>query len=218
MEALGIALAIGGVIALVAFIIYVAWRIEKKRTEALGALAQQLGFSFEAVPPGLADEHSAFQLFQQGHSRKGKNFMRGEFGGVAVAIFDYQYTTGHGKNQTTWKHTVVRVDSDKLQLPSFICKPEHIFHKLGSVFGYQDIDIEERPVFSKKYLLRGKDEDAIRKVFTRPVCDQFEANLGTNVEGLGSRLLFYNARRCKPENLKTYIGEGLSFFKVLAQA
>lgn len=218
MEALGGVLMVVGALGLVALIIYVAWRIEKKRTEALAALAQQLGFTFDAVPAGLADEHAQFQLFQSGHSRKGKNFMRGEFGGVAVAVFDYQYTTGHGKNQTTWKHTVLRIDTDKLQLPSFICKPEHIFHKLGSVFGYQDFDIEERPVFSKKYLLRGQDEGAIRALFTPQTCDWFEAHLGTNVEGLGSRLLYYMTPRRKPENMKDFIASGLGFLKVLARA
>jgi len=47
------------------------------------------------------------------------------------------------------------MDCNKLKLPFFELKPENTFHKIGQVFGYQDIDFEAFPNFSKGYLLRG---------------------------------------------------------------
>jgi hypothetical protein len=85
--------------------------IEHKRTAALQAVAQELGLTFysrgDTILPSVCD----FQLFCKGHARRAKNLMQGELQYVGVqipvAIFDYRYTVGHGKNRRTYCQTVL---------------------------------------------------------------------------------------------------------------
>jgi flagellar basal body-associated protein FliL len=56
MDQAGPILLVVGVIALIGGIAYLAWLMEKKRTEAMSAWAQAHGFVFEGERPQLVDE------------------------------------------------------------------------------------------------------------------------------------------------------------------
>jgi hypothetical protein len=62
-------------------------------------------------------------------------------------------------------------------LPEFVLEKEHLIDKLFVKLGYQDIDFEEYPIFSDKYLLAGKEEDKIREFFSSKLIKLFENNL-----------------------------------------
>ncbi|MFA4947427.1 MAG: hypothetical protein WC674_02830, partial [Candidatus Krumholzibacteriia bacterium] len=95
-------------------------------------------------------------------------------------------------------------------LPAFTMRPENVFHKLGSMMGYQDIDFESNPVFSKKYLLRGPDDAAIRNAFTSRVLMFFESEPGLCVEADGRKLIVYrHSVRTKPEVLRESLEKGV---------
>jgi hypothetical protein len=151
-------------------------RAEKKRTEQLSQLAAEMAFSFE--PSGdalLAVGLGRLPLFNRGHSRKTKNVLRKLVRGTEVIVLDHQYTIGHGKSRQTHKQTVVVFHpSDRADLPDFEMRPKSLFHRIGALFGYQDINFESHPKFSKSYLLRGNDESAIRAAFTPAVLEFFE--------------------------------------------
>src|SRR5262245_40812954 len=193
-------LIIGGVIVLVIVLIYWNWLQEKKRREALQALAGELGFEF--FPQGDRDLQaslSSFHLLQQGHSKRLYNLMRGSANDLEVQIFDYTYVTGGGKNSHTWHQTVICFELPQDCLPHFSLRPESVWHKIGSWFGYQDINFESHPTFSNKYLLRGSDEDAIRTLFTDDVLEWFEETNNLSGEGSGDQLLVYRqAHRPSP--------------------
>ena len=136
--------------------IYFRHRLQKRRAEAMARIAGELKLVF--TPEGdetVMSEHAAFHLFLQGRSKKIRNLLRGTVRDSNVSIFDYQYTVGAGKHQHTWIQTVISFQLQGRNLPAFTMRPENVFHKLGSMMGYQDIDFEISPVFSKKYLLRG---------------------------------------------------------------
>ena len=77
------------------------------------------------------------------------------------------------------------------------------------MFGYQDIDFESFPVFSKKYLLRGSDEVKIRALFTPEVIRFFEKNQNIHIEGQGNTLIFYKpSKRCKTDEIKAFYQKG----------
>jgi hypothetical protein len=61
---------------------------------------------------------------------------------------------------------VISFQSSLLSLPEFELRSENMFHKIGKAFGCQDINFESHPEFSKRYLLRGADEEAVRTFFT----------------------------------------------------
>lgn len=181
-----------------------------KRIEQIEAFAQKWGFTFSRqVDRSFIRNLSHFHAFSQGHSGKGKNMMQGMVHGVKTAVFDYQYVTGSGKNRSTHIQTVMVMESDQLNLPSFSLRPENIFHKIGSTMGYQDIDFETHPTFSKSYLLRSSNESVCRALFTKDILDYYEQNKRLIVEGAGAALLYDNGSKISPENLEGFIGKGL---------
>lgn len=193
---------IGG-IAVIGLIIFLILYYEKKRREDLQEKAQMLGLTFsqkaEMNEVGNAME---FHLFHAGHTKRIRNMMTKEGDGMQIRIYDYRYTTGGGQHSHIHSQTVFQFESSKLKLPAFILRPENIFHKIGKSFGYQDIDFEASPDFSKKYLLKGDDESAVRKLFSQEVISRFEFEKGLIVEGKGPLLICYrSSKRVKPDDL-----------------
>lgn len=186
-------------------------RLEKKRAEALAQVAGELRLVF--TPEGdetLMSEHGAFHLFSHGHSKKIKNLMRGTARDLNIAIFDYQYTVGGGKHRQTWSQTVISLQLQGRMLPAFSMRPEQVWHKVGSMMGYQDIDFESNPDFSKKYLLRGRDEAAVRSIFTNRVLMFFESEPGLCVEAEGRALIVYrHSVKVKPEDFRAFMDKGV---------
>jgi hypothetical protein len=211
MEAAMVVLVILGVVGLIGGLIWLNRYLEKRRTEKMKAAAASMGLAFEfEQAPEMITQLAHFPLFQNGHTKRLRNVIGGSEGGVEFKLFDYRYTTGSGKNSHTWHQTVIVLRSQKLRVPSFTLRPENIFHKIGSAFGYQDIDFESHPKFSKKYLLRGEIEGEIRNLFAPHVLDYFDQNLNMNVEALQGELIFYRAmRQLKPEELRPLIDDGL---------
>ncbi|MFC1679418.1 hypothetical protein ACFL2T_04335 [Elusimicrobiota bacterium] len=182
---------------------------EKKRREAMADAAYHLGLEFSPDASFLeTGEFARFQVFNEGHSRKFKNVIKGEVSKRPVNIFDYQYTTGGGKNSTTHRATMAVFTLPKGDMPQFELRPEHIFHKIGAVFGYQDIDFDTHPEFSKTYLLRGKSEQDVRGLFRMDVLYHFESHPGWSVEGVGQWMVIYRAnKRVDPEQLRAFVDD-----------
>ncbi|MCK5157349.1 MAG: hypothetical protein KAQ69_13055 [Spirochaetales bacterium] len=215
-------LIICGIIVAAAVIIaciFLARYYRKKRTEELKAAAASQKLSFSEKPDDtFLPSLSQFHLFSKGHSKKVSNVMNGRVNETDISIFDYRYITGSGKNSHTWRQTVILFQSSQQQLPSFVLRPENVFHKIGSTFGYKDINFDSHPTFSKQYLLRGTDEKAIRKTFRNKVLAYFDEHNKLSTEGDGDKLLFYrHSKRVSPQNVKIFQEEGfrvLKLFKV----
>jgi hypothetical protein len=207
MEGFIIAIVIMGVVALIVAIVITAKAMERKRTEALAAVAAEMGYRFQPeVEKEALAPLSGFRLFNQGHARKARNLMVGETASIEMWCLDYRYTTGGGRNSTTYSQTVVAFFPHGVRLPAFTLAPENFFHRIGQAFGMQDIDFDEYPVFSKGYLLKGEDEDMVRHVFDDEVIRFFEENLGFNVECREEGLIFHRGHRnIKREDLTEHI-------------
>jgi hypothetical protein len=213
-------IVIVAVIVGVGAIAYGGYLAEKKRIEDLQRVAAELGFDFERV--GQADflqSLSHFNLFTPGHSKSITNLMRGRTQDLDAAIFDYRYVTGHGKHRHVSNHSVICFRFEGPELPRFGLCPENFTHRIGQWFGYQDIDFETHATFSDKYLLRGRDEQAVRGLFTGTVLDYFEDKPGLSAEGAGNTLLFYrHATRVRPENIRSFLEEGFAVLGLFRRA
>lgn len=213
-------LFIAGILLLGGAVLVVALLLDRKRTQGMMAVAQRLGLGF--FPKASTDvlpSPRQLPLLSQGHARRVKNLMQGEAQGKAVSIFDYQYTRGYGKNSHTYRQTVAMFRSPEMSLPGFALRPEGFFHKLGSAFGYQDIDFERHPVFSGRYLLKGDPEDAVRAVFDEPVLAYYEARPGLSTEGEGDCLIYYRAsKKVAPERIEDFLGEGFEVFGLFSRS
>lgn len=196
--------AVGGVVA------GVMWSraAGRKRTETLAYASQALGLAFEPVGDlGLLTAAADFPLFGQGHSRSVRNVMTGRLEDVEVRLFDYRYTTGSGQHSHTHVQTVAVMPAAS-PLPDFVLAPENVFHRIGQLFGYQDIDFEAHPEFSSHYLLRGRDEDAIRAAFDPNRLAFLGGTRGWTIQSRNGQLAVFRADvRVKPEDLSTFLEE-----------
>jgi hypothetical protein len=199
------------VIGLFVIIGVYSWQRAKERTRVLQATATQLGWSFVAdAPLNMIPGLDRFALFNSGQGKRITNFMYGEASGTKAALFDYAYTTGSGKNRQTHYQSVVYLEPGNLSLPYFSLRPEGLLHKIFTAFGYQDIDFGQRPEFSRQYILRGQDEQAIRRTFNDGLLSFYESYPGTCTDGGGNQLFVYRGGyRLQPQEIQPYVGLGL---------
>lgn len=185
--------------------ILIAIQLEKKRRENLAKAAEELGLTF--FPEGsdaLYNRLSKFSLFNLGRDRKMKNLVQGDAGDVKLAIFDYQYTTGSGKNTQTHKTTIAVIESQAIRCPVFSLRPENwLFDRVGGMLGFQDIDFESHPNFSSMFVLKSPNEEGVRAFFKPALLEYFESQPSLSVEAERGVMFFYRASRLsKPAELK----------------
>ena len=214
MEQLAPFLAIGGVIALIAGIVYLAWLMEKKRTEAMTAFAQAHGYVFEGNSPELIAQLAGFKLFNQGRARTAKNLMRGAKDPGAIRICDYQFTTGSGKHQQAHQQTIVVLATPGRVAPHFFVRRQRaLFDALGKVFGGQDINFEDDPTFSKAYVLQTNgDEQQLRGFMSAGLRDTLSKMADKNLmmEVDGDTLVLHQGKRLKPEQIEALVADAIN--------
>ena len=200
-----------GVGGIVIGVIVMVQRADRERTEAMRGVAGKLGWAYrESVPFDTIPKLDRFELFTQGRSRKLTNLMTSPAGEPRAVLFDYTYTTGGGKSQQTHRQTVFYAVSDELKLPTFSLRPQQFFHGIAKVFGYQDIDLERRPVFSGMFVLRGDDEERVRAAFNGAVAEFFEMHEDSCAAGVGREMLYWRpGRRTAVDGIESFVSEGL---------
>ncbi len=194
--------------------IWIVQLYEKRRSLVLAALAKELGFDFIsretlAELGGIQE----FPLFGRGHRRRVKNVLRLHGGKARITVFDYQYTTGGGKNSHTHRFTVLAFGSQALTLPEFTLVPENFLHRLGAALGFEDIDFEDSPEFSDAYALQGPDESALRKFFDPAMRETFLERKGISIQARLDEFLMIHRRRLPPDQISTFITGGYDLFR-----
>lgn len=210
-------LPIGVGVLIVGLVLYVVAVTERRRRAGLAAFAAQYGYDFDPQAEGvLQREFTGFPLFSRGHSRRAANLLHGGRRESELLIFDYRYTTGGGKHQHTHQQTVVAFELDKQALPQFEVRPENILHKIGQAFGYQDFDFIEYPDFSARYLVRGREEMAVRHVLCDALITALQSAGDICLEGGGAWLIVYRSgRRVPVERLAAFIDEATTLRSAL---
>lgn len=192
---------------LFAIFMLVRWQRERGRTEVLCRVAASAGLTFEPkADVGAVRSLGDVPLFARGHSQRVTNLMTGRFDGQQVAVFDYQFTVGSGKNQRTTLQTVVVLPSAKRSLPDLQMAPENPVTRFAEALGYQDIDIESSPEFSRRYIVRGTDEAAIRAALHPGATSYFAQHEGWTVEAQSGTVGIYRAdSRPNPEAMQAFM-------------
>ena len=157
---IGVPAIIALVVALIVFGILKA----RERREAMARLAKELGFEYYQDDPwNLEDKYAMFELFGRGHSRRASNVICGEVDGRAVVAFDYQYTTGSGKNQSTHSCQAL-VMGLPIVAAGLRMRTETVFDRLASWVGWDDIDFESDE-FSRRYHVASEDRRFAYDIF-----------------------------------------------------
>jgi hypothetical protein len=153
------------VIAVISIAVFFSWLAQKKRREELGALAQELGWSFDPSSDASHDEQFAqFEIFSRGHSRSAYNTLTGRMRlleancPVTMGDFRYKVTSGSGKNRRTHTYRFSYVVAQlPFHIPELIIRPEGVFDKLLGAFGFDDIDYESVE-FSNRFYVKSSNK------------------------------------------------------------
>ena len=165
MSALQILLIAAG-IALVGAFGYLAWLAEKKRREALAALAARLGWSFDPSPDrDHDDQYAHFEIFRRGHSRVARNTLTGEMDVAGqrcrakMGDFRYKVTRHSGKSTSTqaYSFSYLIVHLPWADVPDLLVRREGMFDKIAGVLGFDDIDFESAE-FSRRFHVKSADK------------------------------------------------------------
>ncbi|MBW2274221.1 MAG: hypothetical protein JRG96_13190 [Deltaproteobacteria bacterium] len=205
----------GAAAVVVAAVVLAARWYEKKRTAALQDVAMRLGLSFLARDESIGTQpFASLPLFQRGESRRFRNVARGD----ELFVFGYSFTTGSGKNKSTYQQTVVALRVANVRLPAFQLSPEGFFDKIGTAFGGQDIDLDTDPEFSRRNRLRGEDEVAVKALFGQALRQHLAMDPGWSVEGAGEWLIIYRKRkRVAPDELATFVEQARRFAELIGR-
>ncbi len=158
-------LIICGCIAFIFFCQF-AYLQQKKRREALAALAASLGWRFDPSRDGAhEDRYGQFPVFRQGHSRCAYNTITGKMTvdgrTMSVRMGDYRYrvTSKSGKSTTTTTHvfSYVIFELPFLGDQDLFIRTEGFFDRLAAFVGFDDIDFESAR-FSDRFHVKSSDK------------------------------------------------------------
>lgn len=202
---------IGAVLFVVAFAAFMFY-LDRKRSDKIQAAATRLGFTFRRK---ATDADKAIivgcHIANSGHGHITSNVLEvAQSDELRMTLFDHVYTIGYGKSRQQYNQTVTRMQSPVLNLPSFVLFPESFFSKIGKLFGGTDINFPEALQFSKKYILRGPDEAAIRSLFSQALIQFLEQQQrALSIDAAGDTLFVHRtSKRAKPEEIEAYVAEG----------
>ncbi len=165
MSALPVVLIIAG-IALVSLFGYLGWLAEKKRREALAAVADGLGWRFDpSRDRDHDDEYAHFEIFRHGHSRAAHNTLMGvlEINDLRwpakMGDFTYKVTRHSGKSTSTrtYRFSYLILHMPYTHVPDLLLRREGMFDKIAGVLGFDDIDFESAE-FSRRFHVKSSDK------------------------------------------------------------
>lgn len=164
----------GGLIVVLLGLLVVAMGIgitrrqSRARTNKLEVIAQQLGYRFDraAGKVDIIPDHKSFGLLRSSGGRI-LNRMFAHTNNDSM-MFDYRFTQHSGRH-SHWVYQTVVYFSNVTPLPSFVMRPENVFHKIGSPFGYRASTLPVMPVFPAATSLEVKMRK-LSETSLRPAC------------------------------------------------
>ncbi|MEM8944533.1 MAG: hypothetical protein AAGD11_05055 [Planctomycetota bacterium] len=143
-----------------------ASRKAHERQQAMLQHGSKLGWSFDASRNYDHDERfRQFGIFTTGESRYAYNTLLGSITiddqAWPAQMGDYHYTTtsGSGKNRRTTTHNIsyLLIDTPYDSAPDLRVRREHLFDRMASFVGFDDIDFESAE-FSDKFHVKSSDK------------------------------------------------------------
>ncbi|WP_146462473.1 hypothetical protein [Rubripirellula tenax] len=195
---------------------------EEQRRTTLGEVAQELNLVFQEFPTGLslATRLSPLPQFAIGRKQQITNLLVAETSDVCINLFDYQYTTGHGKNRRVHRETIAAVLATDLKLPTFHLRPEGTLDRLGSMIGMQDIDFHDHPEFSNAFVLKADNEASVRELLDRPLLDHFASRPGISFEATNGLFVYFRKHKQVEHTvdaMRAFLGEGFQTLQALQE-
>ena len=209
------------ILFIVGITLLITYVLVKQRSKNLQKEADLLGLSFNKNGRDVTlEKHRDFSLFSHGVDKTITNEIWGEYKGKNLSVFGYRYSTDTEANdsRTVNKQTLISIETNNNSIPDFELVPASVFHKLGTFFNDKKVELIAHPEFSKKFLLRGDDDQGIRDFFTDSIVEIFRDKLDVSVESKSNILLLYrNSKLCKSSEISRFLEEGDDIYRVFFQ-
>jgi len=173
------------------------WLSTKRRREEMVALANRLGWTYQAGNDRmLPTRYAGFKFLERGSDRYAYNVLAGNFHDRAACAFDYHYEThstdSKGKRTTHHHHCSVVVLETGLPLKPLSIRPEGFFDRVGEFFGFDDIDFESTE-FSRAFHVWSPDRAWAFDVIHQETMEYLLGAPRFSIELLGPRVFVYQA-------------------------
>lgn len=174
------------ILLVVAAVAIAGYWADRKRREALAALAARLGLRFsEERNYGLAAQFSFLDKLARGDNRYAYNVMSGSHRNQPVLAGDYHYEThstdSKGRRRTHHHHLGFFVLVLPAVFPELLIAREGWLSKIAQTFGYEDIDFESHE-FSRRFCVRSRDRKFAYDVCNARMMEYLLANPDLSVE------------------------------------
>jgi hypothetical protein len=208
------------VIVIVGALIYVSHLRAKARRRELAGLASDLGWRFD--PSGDAGHEAAyghFSIFDRGRSRRAYNSL---FGTIAIdgrtyatKAGDFRFTTGSGKNRKTHTFSYLLLNLPFRSTPELHIRREHVFDKVASAIGFDDIDFESEE-FSRRFYVKSPDKKFAYDVVHARMMEFLLSGRGPALELKGGACCFWDGTdtKWKPSQFRKRIWWAQEFFNL----
>ena len=192
-------LIIAAVVLLIIGLIVISLYTESKRRNALSALAVKMGWTYCAGDViGIPQRYGLFDCLNTGHSQRASNVMEGRFGDLDLRGFDYRYTTGSGKDETTHNLSAV-IAQAKYPLKQIFIRPEHFGDRVAGMLGFEDIDFEWDE-FNRAFYVKAADKEFAYDVINQKMMEFLMDNRGWTIQIAGMDMIVYTGSVFSPDD------------------
>lgn len=170
------------------------------RQQSLKSLAIEQGWTYRPSVELGESNLQEFRFFDTRPIERKDNVIGGDYPalGVSWEISDITFDEG-ALLATEVYRTTVQVIKLPFEIPNFILEEEgffdKVFDRVMAFSGQRDIDFKLFPHFSKKFLLKGENIEAIKAFFTPKLIQFFENHDIYHIESNGSSLLIFKYLR-----------------------
>ena len=160
-------------------------------------IASENGFQYTSNVDWDTSYLKDFHFFESRQLERKANCIQGEIESNKMnwEITDVTFSEGAAFTAEVFNSTVMVLKLN-MQIPDFSLERERAFEKLFdrvmAFSGFKDIDFDMFPDFSSKFLLMGKNEDAIKDFFNKEIIQFFEQQQIYHIESNGEALLIFN--------------------------
>lgn len=149
-------------------VLYLSYLADKKRREALMRFALSKGWRYAARDDSLISIADGTP-FGEGDNRKARNVLSGSVSGFDMVAFDYSYETHSTDSKGHRSTTTHRYAIAALRLPTYLptlqVTGESILHRVGSLLGFDDIELESDD-FNQRFRVQARDRKFACDVLT----------------------------------------------------
>ena len=175
-------------------------------------LAAQINWNFDGKQSLHIKDYEDFILSKSGQLVLVQNQMHSVENNInykfAEIVVDMDVTTRAA--DTLIPALLLTPTTSGLHLPVFTLEKEVFFDKIMEWSGFDDIDFDNHPEFSKKFLLKGVKEDNVREFFNESLIKMIEDEPNYHIESNGKSMIIY---RFDHDNHRRRIKELIEFGK-----